>query len=271
MASQSRPILYWNCGSGIVRKLVFIKHYLDTLKPSLFFVAESEILNDRDLSCFNHPGYHLECSKTLESRSKARIICWHNPDFRRCPDLEENFNELMVFTNGLLHVTGIYRPFKLFEGETTNGNFNRLITNLTNISGRVTSHIVVGDFNVDMSRDENNMLRICLDKWSDDYVMDQMVNEITRSRLVNGTAQASILDLVYSNCRGTSVKCYFENSSDHVVVEINLEGLNQLPKVKKTINYYDWRGYSKENICREFMHHFRGFNVRLRDVNLINE
>jgi len=44
---MSNPnIMYWNCGSGIIKKLDTIRWHLSNDQPDIFFVAEADILKD---------------------------------------------------------------------------------------------------------------------------------------------------------------------------------------------------------------------------------
>jgi len=129
--------------------------------PSVFFLAESEILDGRNTSFLNRNGYSCEFSNTLHSRHKSRIMCWHTDEYDRVQNLEHQHNEIIVLIKKSTKevVVGIYHPFKCYDNETIRMNFIRLLENLNQICNENGTVTIVGDFNVHYDIDLSNNWR----------------------------------------------------------------------------------------------------------------
>jgi len=77
-------------------------------------VSEAEIKLDRADRCLNVDGYKIEFSKTRETQGIARTLAYVKcgTKFERQPQWEDGESEMIVFSDGKVHVCGIYRPFK---------------------------------------------------------------------------------------------------------------------------------------------------------------
>jgi len=267
--------VYWNCGSGIIKKLHLVKDIIDKDKPKAFFVSESDVLSDKVLSIFTVPGYTFGNSNTICTRGKARLSCWYSKDFIRMEQLERANNEIIVLKEELSGklVIGIYQLFKCFGEETFRTNFLRLLDNLVDIVCSGNQVIIVGDFNIPYDCTVNVCpLRLSLEEWSNTYLLDQLVHDHTRARWVANDLQSSLLDLVFTNVRDVEVDQVFNGASDHNIIRITGPGISRNKKSAiKTVKYLDWSRYDRESMCERFMYHFEGYNVNLKDSNSINE
>jgi len=265
-------VIYWNCASGLVKKMGEIDDIFKNHNPSVFFLAESEILDGRNTSFLNRNGYSCEFSNTLHSRHKSRIMCWHTDEYDRVQNLEHQHNEIIVLIKKSTKevVVGIYHPFKCYDNETIRTNFIRLLENLNQICNENGTVTIVGDFNVHYDSLIYCPLKLMLENFVNEYGLDQLVNGITRSRLVNGLLQSSQIDLVFSNAIGLNVSSEFNHASDHVILIIS-KPITKRSHFKKTIQYLDWRNYTSNAICNLFVTKFGVMDLTCRDVNVANE
>jgi len=178
----------------------------------------------------------------------------------------------MVLKKGEITVVGVYRHFKCFEGENIRSNFDRMMLNLSMISSQSSNIIVVGDFNVDPTRDYNSYYGQKLEEWKNNNIYDQLIGSDTRIRMVNGTMQKLMIDLVYTNMNEVRSESEFMNLSDHNLLKIKI-GCSE-PKdsyVRKGTAYLDWRKYSARKMNNAFVSLFRGINIHEHDVDDIND
>lgn len=168
---------------------------------------------------------------------------------------------------------GIYHPFKCFEGESIRSNFQRLLHNLNRICDSHPDILVFGDFNVPLDNDLRCPLRLLLDSWSEAFDLDQLINTITRTRLVQGYAQTSILDLIFTNLTSILIDSEFSSLSDHVILKMKIgpNSNRQSQSYIRKVGYLDWRQYNP--ICARgcFLTKFDGINIHSRHPESVNE
>jgi len=149
-------ITYWNCGSGLIGKWQIIKDHILTNKCDAFFLAEADIKSGQQLQVFDIQGYNFAQANTI-IKGKCRLACWFRPDlFKRRLDLEQQNNDLITLEFKNCIITGIYRPFKCFTGETLRSNFDRLMSNLQTIASTCQKVLFIGDLNVNWSHGAAN-------------------------------------------------------------------------------------------------------------------
>jgi len=120
-------IFYWNCASGLIRKLDFIKDLIAENNLDAIFIAESEIRSNFDLSLLSLDGYDLVLSNTYLTRGNSRLICLKKTDMKTVA-AQADFDEIIALEKDNLTFIGVYRPFKTFDLETERSNFDRLFT-----------------------------------------------------------------------------------------------------------------------------------------------
>ena len=254
--------LFWNCASGLYNKKPYIEKYIASFKPVLFFISECEVTPDQMIELMNVPGYTIEVAKTLESRHKSRLLayCKNGAGFSRKCDLElDDKNDLIVFGSRELVVIGIYAGFKLFDGESVQGNFDRLLAGLGPICEKFPKVLIGGDFNADPSRPcpKSRSMEI----WQTNYGLDQLVTTVTRERLVSGFLQQSMIDLVFQKDLddiSVNVKC--SEASDHSIIIVRSPAPTK-PKVKfKKEIITDWRNFNAEKMCDDLMESLNDLN-----------
>jgi len=269
---MSMNIGYWNCASGVLKKFNTIKGLITEKNLEAFFVSESDFLFGKDLSAFQIEGMTLNHSATLEARGKTRISCWFKDCFVNLTELQEFGNEIIV----LKHVSqnylavGIYQPFKLYQNETLRSNLTRLLQNLSRVYEANSRIVIVGDFNVQFDSLLPCPLKILLDEWSSSLNLDQIVQHKTRARLVQGTLQNSMLDLVFTNLLPLEISQDFNALSDHEVIFIRSTTNVKCTSVKE-VRYVDWRKYSIPKARELFLGHLNEVDARIRDSEQANE
>jgi len=168
-------------------------------------------------------------------------------------------DELIILENKDITSIGIYRPFKLLQGETATTNFTRLLDTIQKYidQNKKRRIIISGDFNIDYLRmgdtsyQRHRLAELLLD-FQIRNNLTQIVKEITRHRLVNQndtqTLQTSLLDHVYTNFIGVE-DCQILPSivSDHDVILVTVESTNKTPSTEITY-IRDWRHYSKAKL-----------------------
>lgn len=269
---NSKPIVfYWNCGAGLLKKLDHIKWTLAHLSPDILFIAEADISNHKDLGVFRVQGYEFHCAETLSLRGKCRLVAWAKTHVIRQLDLEDPLNEVIALKIGEVTCLGIYRPFKCYENETIRTNFDRLLNNLHRVGTIIKNLIVIGDWNVDPTRDFGSYFMNRLMEWQDEFLLDQIVNFNTRTRMVAGCLQKSMIDLIYTSVHNLVVNHDFMADSDHVMLRLELGLRSVTVHVKRGVEYLDWRKYSAERMSETFQAMFGGINIHQSDVDNINE
>jgi len=93
----------------------------------------------------------LQLAGTIE-RGLSRLVAYARSgmDFKRRKDLEGTNLDLIVFENDKLRISGLYRPFKLYAGETAETNFLHLMNALKEVAITNQKQLICGgDFNID--------------------------------------------------------------------------------------------------------------------------
>jgi len=94
----------------------------------------------------------------------------------------------------------------------------------------------------------------------------------TRTRVVAGTLQTSMIDLVFTNSAGLKVDNEYMANSDHQIVKIRMNGWSDTKSyVRKGTCYLDWRKYSQNKTMDKFNKYFQGINIHKHDANDIND
>lgn len=249
MTSESPKFVFWNCCRGIFNKKCFIEKYISKLSPSVLFISECDILKGQCLEQLNIKGYNLEISDTINTKNKGRLLAYVKRGFARKRELEDRDNDIIVLENEKDRVVGIYSGFATVNDETQLGNFQKLVSNLGRVSNTEKRITLGGDFNADPEK--RNTKSDILNKWQSEHGYQQLVNNITRERLVGSTVQRSRLDLIFTSDPGVAKsKIQPSECSDHHLVWVMYEDPGVLIKQKKSI-VIDWRKYSEEKLNAE--------------------
>lgn len=162
----------------------------------ILFIAEADIRFGDDYGSLSVNGFDTIFSQTLNSRGKARLICFKRCELDTFP-LGSEFDIIIgvKMSNGV--IIGIYRAFKCYESESEQNNFERLLDglNFLNFNEDVT---IVGDFNIDISRPKSRFSNN-LFEWTDTKGLKISDVGVSRSRCVGDCLQESTIDFVLSN------------------------------------------------------------------------
>jgi len=152
MTSQ-KNIMYWNCANGIFTKREIIKNYLTIHEPELFFISEAEIDLYKETNLLQVHNYELYLANTISETRKSRICCYSKSDWSNL-SIKSKTDEILAFKKANHIVVGIYRPFKIYSGETTSTNFERLLGSIQEIFNTHANcdFTLVGDFNIDYKK-----------------------------------------------------------------------------------------------------------------------
>ena len=172
MATVKDSIIFWNCGGGIKSKIDFIRNFIHSHKPSLFFVSESEI-SQHDLGIVQIQGYDLLTANTLNSNSKARLACYIKSEVRYKLLIIDDKLDILGLDIGGLRVIGVYKPFKLPEHSNRISFFDSIIRTLQKLCQTDKQLLVGGDFNVDLLKKSSNLND--LQNWAINNGLTQLV------------------------------------------------------------------------------------------------
>jgi len=146
-------------------------------------------------------------SNSFVSRGKSRLVCYKKQGFEIVTGLNE-FNDVLAFNYKSTTIVGLYRGFKLFDGETETSNFFRLLNDL-NLLDPEREIVVVGDFNIDQQKNDTRLHRE-LNDWVLEKGLTVIKTGITRARLVCDALQESELDLVITNSNKIKIEKEFK-------------------------------------------------------------
>jgi len=260
-------IFYWNCASGIVKKIDFIKQTIRDKGAHIFFIAEAEVPLGMDLGVFRIAGYDLVCAKTIQSREKARLICYVKQNmFQQMEDTLNPYNDIIMLTHKNLTIVGLYRGFKLHENENDRSNWLRLMSDLNSV---ITSNevFIVGDLNVDVSK-LNSRFHDELKFWSDSHGLNICSQGVTRRRKVMGSLQESTLDLLLTNCNRFEMEYKFNELSDHCIVCLKILGFPKVERFRRKITCVNWN--FDLNAAKIFMNDYLTTSPDMSSTKVIN-
>lgn len=242
----------------------FVRSYLLTHEPTAMMISECELTRSDEINSafFYVPGYLLIHSnsraKFKNEKLKSRLCAYVRADveFSRNEGLE-GLNEMIVLdVQRKWRIIGVYRPFKLLDGETESSNFDRLVDSLKKAS--LTQGLDVyclGDFNVDWAKESS--FKGTLQAWSYDADLVQLIQNITRYRCVNTKdgirAESGVLDHVYAPAilqDDTIITQTDTYLSDHEIISVRLSSSRIYRKSMKNTKVVirDWRTYTPEKL-----------------------
>jgi len=241
-------IFYWNCAAGLPKKLDFVKDLINENNIDAFFIAEAEIRSDFDLSVLSMRGYDLILSDTFLTRGKSRLICLkkHYLNVKR---VGSDYDEIIVLEHKNTSVIGLYRPFKVHDGETEESNFTRMLNTLRNIEMK-RERFIIGDFNIDLNK-ISTKFRDELSEWSDNLNLSVVEVGITRSRWVSGQLQESVLDFLLTNSLKFDLSKECSDLSDHYILKLNCHDFDPVKREKSVIEITNWN-FDKD-LANEFL------------------
>jgi len=252
--TKNLRIFHWNIANGLANKMLSLKNLINQFDPDVIFINESEIKINKfaSLEFFQVKGYDFWIAKTFE-RGNARIACYvrKNLGIKRIEALERNDLDIIVLESSKIRICGIYRAFKLHEGETNLSNFSKLLDTLENITATKNAKelIVIGDINVDWNK--NTSQRDALIEWAETSDLHQICKEITRFRIAN-RLETSILDHCYVRNDLKLIPQIIPNPlSDHSIIIIDYPIAIKKSEVKEKILLREWRNYNADRFIKK--------------------
>jgi len=157
-------IIYWNCAMGVKSKLDFIKDLVNKNSPLLFFVSEAE-MKTTDLNLINIRGYDVITSNSINGEfGVARMLAYVKSSIRyRVLNLDPKLDIVALDIENERFV-GVYKGFKLPNGETRKSYFELILGTLKNLTMANMNITIGGDFNVDAFSQSKEAMD--LDEWS---------------------------------------------------------------------------------------------------------
>jgi len=244
-------ITSWNCANGIVHKMDEVRLIIDKYIPEVLFVCEAEVRPDQ-IDLINIRGYNLELSDSLKL-GKSRLIAYvREGNLKRKLNLEGDSENIIVIENAKQRLIGIYRGFKNYRqpGFDALGYLFGLLNEGCKTAKEIT---IIGDFNIDPTRDLSTPQGQKLESLIIDNGLFQMVNFVTRSRPVQRPTgwglEESTIDLILTNVCDNK-KVYSETTtSDHRLIAVDIEDEKRVPITKKQI-IRDWTQLIPRNVAR---------------------
>jgi len=236
---------------GLNAKFHFVKKLISELNPTAFFISEANINKNKINEHLNIDNYELIISDTKYPISRSACYLRKSSGFDVIT--KGNGSEIICLESKTLVIAGIYRPFKLHDGQTHLSNFNALLDEIKKVCKTKKEIVVAGDFNIDVkvSMNRNPQLKELIDEWALDSGLVQKVNTTTRSRIVTTTRgeriETSIIDHFYTSNDANEVELIEHFASDHkILMMTSLNGKSDLKTLK--LERRDWRRYRPENI-----------------------
>jgi len=241
--ADNSTIIWWNCAGGILSKIDFLKNFLASNKPFIFFISEAEINSDNQ-NLVQIKGYDILLSNTINGEfEKSRSVCYIREDLTYNEiKIKNTISDIVAVEFEGTSYVGIYKGFKLPSGQTPNTFLAELLASLNYIVEKGGNVVIGGDFNIDLTKkSKSNEL---IDRWAIDNGLTQWIHEITRTRVTTKDnvlhIESSLLDHLYSNFELNH--SLINSISDHVMIQIS-----EKSKIKKKtkIKIRDWKDFDQ--------------------------
>ena len=234
MTSKNRIIIgTWNLCNGLLNKVNYVSCLLKEKQIDVLYLQETEISVNTDLTLLQIENYGLELSIS-SSKSRIAVYVKNNIQYRRHKEIIDT-NVIMLTMDGnyeIKQLCGIYRPFKLMQAVNHYEAFKVQLKQITDFISDEKKCVLLGDFNLDYEKvfTQNYIYRRLYDELietSNAFNLQQIVTEVTWSRLYNGVIRSSILDHVYIGNQSVVEDLEIEKQpiSDHSVVIVTTKGV----------------------------------------------
>jgi len=130
--------------------------------------------------------------------------------------------------------------------------------------------MILGDLNVNWNMMDRCPFKDELERLIDEHLLHQLIHFETRFRMVQGQTQSSILDLVITDVDGIQTTGVFSAASDHLILEVTGKERTEISKKRKQVTFLDWRWYAKDLMCQGFEANFKGINVHMTNIEMMN-
>jgi len=233
-----------------MHKIDEIRLHVNKFRPDLFFINEAEISQDKIDKIYLN-GYTTEVADSI-TLGKARIVAYTNSavGFKRMTNLEGKQENIIIFETPKVRIIGLYRGFKNYR-EVGFDSLGYLFSLLEEGCKSSKKLVVIGDFNVDPTRDSNTPQGRALDTLMINNSLQQLVCGPTRFRVVNRaeitTLEESTLDLILTTEIAPIIN--EATTSDHNIIGVTLNLMRHKQETKK-VTIRDWTGLTPCNVAR---------------------
>ena len=233
-------MMSWNCGRAFLKqhKITEVAYLMKTMDISICTVSEVDIKNTNEYteSLYNIPQYFTLLPKSWVNMKKARIITYCKSELSNSIKIREDLMtenqpdiwiQIKVGKGNKFLVGMIYREWTSIDGKSTHTDQKKRLQDLIDKAEKAaeekTEIILMGDINVNVGTmnvsGEQRELKKIIETFSIKNNITQLVNEYTRSRVVGGTLQKSIIDHLYTNMPESisNLKQINTASSDHSI------------------------------------------------------
>jgi len=260
-------VLSWNCSHGLRNKLDVVKLIIMKHQPDIFFINEAE-LNPERVDRVKIDGFNLEVAKSIKD-GLARTVAYvrRGLNVLRCQHLEDESLDVVILESRSSRLVGVYRGFRKSKHENP---LTKLFECLREACVTTKEIVIIGDLNIDPTRDVNTPQGRSLEALIVDFSLHQLVNEATRNKaiLINGEAvlQSSKLDLVLSTVETLMVKVGSQYNSDHAVIHTHGIASEKVFKTEK-FTIRDWTSLTTANVINEWLNR----SSRLESLDSVSE
>ena len=258
-------LMSWNCGRGFLRqhKITEAAHFIKSMDISICAVSEADIRNHNEYSGsqYNIPQYFPVFPKSWNNLKIARIITYCKNELRNNIKIREDLmteNQPDIWLQiqigkGTKFLLGmIYREWTSTDGKGSHKDqkdrLQELINNAEKAVNENAEIIIMGDMNVNIENmnttGEQKELNELMNNFKNNNNLTQLVKAYTRSRVVGGRLQRSIIDHVYTNMPEniTDLKLTNPASSDHAIIyftrKTSYEGHINQAQERRCFKYY---------------------------------
>ena len=265
-------LAFWNCAKGFVTKgkKAEIADYMNRENISIMGIAEAEFHKTE----FFYPnlmrisGYKTVLPKSWTSFNRTRLVVYIKDEIMGdCTVLEELMTydqpdiqiELCTKTNRHIRIIYYYREYTGINGQSTLASqIDRLEKHVEQVaeSAMAGDTIWIGDMNMEhrelQSRINWDKLHEIYDTLILDQGLEQVIREVTRTRITANTREESLIDHIYSNKMDDIVTTWNlpMTSSDHNLVGLALN-LNLKQNTCQT-NYRNFKTLDKAKLNEKF-------------------
>ena len=246
----------WNACNGITCKKDYIRGVLHEENLDILCIQEAQ-LTDENEHLAQLDGFNSELSNCTPKK-RSMIFVKKSIHYTRLVAYEDPRIELVVIKTNEEIICNFYRPFLLPLNVTAIDYMNITMDLLKKLieSNRNEKIILVGDFNLDFNKINDNTYRLhtIYDSWHNFYSTFQMIQvqkECSWRRIINASVVESVLDHVYvtNKCLYT-IRLLSMDYGDHELVKIDCLKRKYLQKRNnEKIQIRNWKNYNKNFAC----------------------
>ena len=256
-SNKGMKLSSWNCGGGFITKgkKMEIEKYMKEQNVDILAVSEVEITK----TSFHYDQlYHIDGYKVIfpmswTTKGKARLICYYKeslgPLIKVRSDLAPPYQPVIwleVGTSPSFLLAFIYREWTSIMGDRTltgqQMRFNEFLSKAA--TEKHKEAIIMGDVNINgfklVGDPGEDKMAVLLKEFMLEHGFQQLVQQPTRSRVVNGTLEASLLDHILTNNEPNADKVEITkmSNSDHDIISMTRKTSRPLEEDQITVRSF---------------------------------